>query len=810
MIGKRDLIHAWSSLSKAKIYAATIVLTLGFTLGTLVSMFNLNYQLLVKALPYPDGEKLYVANPNVYRDGHLEFSGSVPLPALIEAYKSPDDYVLTKALFKRNESIIADLLHTPKVNLAYVTPEFLQLLDAPVSVGRLFAEEESIYSNNPKAILSYSIWVNQFNRDPDILGKSIELEKNRFKIVGVLSPKFVEPELDQVGHKTDIWLPWDYVPLDDNPQHAWGRFRSGQYIVGKVKSADQINIIEQALNNLISQSLNNALPELQKEKLSLGFSLISYKEKILGDVQNRLVIFFAAAFTLLLIALVNITNLILARVSHQQKNLAIKAAVGAGRQDLFNEILAEILLLLVFTCLISLTVSQLEVQLIKQWFGGYLPRLSHLSFDGVSLLFLLVLSFLLVLALAFVVSQRIDYRMLNQWLQTGGKGAGIQISERLRRLLIFIQLTFTLILLAVSAQVLIQSFQHIRQPLGFSTNNIFKLSVNTGHNLSVPVGRDYHQKLLDIRSQLQTHPKIKQVSLATDVPMINQLMDHISSSADYAQLEQTQSTFVDAEYLSILKFRFVAGSNFTQSDFNSNSRKIIINETLAKRLGIDRDLSEKTVYWRNGGEQNTVVGIVSDLSLPGRSEDARMFIPALAGYNPTEIILELKPDQIILPQEINAIFARVDARYKAVDFVSLDAIHQAFIKQDFILALLTSVLALLSLSLTAVGIYGVLSYSVQLSRHELGIRMALGAGPLRILWDFIKSYLVSLSIGTVISVVFLYYAVQQLNVFNYPITLNPWSWSITVLLVFLLTMVTSLSALWGIIRKPANHALGGN
>lgn len=810
MIGRRDLIHAWSSLSKAKIYAATIVLTLGFTLGTLVSMFNLNYQLLAKSLPYPDADQLFIAKPNVYREGRLDLRGAIPLPALVEAYKTSDDYMLMKALFKRSDSLIADLPHTPKVNLAYITPEYLQLLNAPLLMGRLFAEEESIYSNNPSVILSYSVWKNQFNSDPNILEKGINLDKNRFKIIGVLSQDFVEPELHNVGHKTDIWVPWDFVSQDRDPQQAWGRFRSDQYIVGKIKPDANVSTLEQALSNLLTHSLNNALPELKDWKLQFKFSLVTYKKKILGDVQARLVIFFVASLILLVIALVNITNLILARVSNQQKNMAIKAAIGAARKNIFSEILAEILLLLGIVSFVSLVVSQLEIQLIKHWFSNYLPRLSHLSLDWVSLVFLVVIGVMLAFALALVVGRKIDYRTLNLWLQTGGKGAGIQISARLRRLLIFFQLAFTLILLSVSLQVFIQSFQHIRQPLGFATNNIYKLSINIGQNLSVPVGRDYQQKLLDIRNQLLLHPKIKQVSLSTDVPMANNLLDHVSSSADYMPLEQTQSSFVDPEYLPMLKFQFVAGNNFTQSDFNTDSRNIILNETLAKRLGIDRDLSNKTVYWRNGNGLNKVIGIVRDLSLPGRPEDARMFIPAMAGYNATEMIVELKPNQTLSPQELNRMFAKVDAAYKVADLTSLSELHQALIKQDIILALITSVLTLLSLSLTTIGIYGVLTYSVQLSRQELGIRMALGAGPLRILWDFIRHQLFSLLIGAAISFVFLHYAIQQLDAFDYSITFNIWAWVITLSIVFSLTLLTGLSAVWSVIRRPANYALGGN
>jgi putative ABC transport system permease protein len=587
MITHNNFTTAFYSLSKAKGYAATIVLTLGITLGALVAMFNLNYQLLATPLPYPDQERLYIAKPNVYLNGRLEFSGSVPYPALVEAYKAKEPFLEKKALLKSGKNIIRNLSATPQVSVSYVTPEFLQLLGTPMQLGRVFNDQEGLYSLNPVTVISYNAWQKLFNRDPDIVGKSVQIGEVSFKVIGVIADNFIEPTFDGNGLKTQIWLPWDYALLDDDSKEAWGRFRGGQHIVGKLKVGQQTRLVEQALSIDLSSRFAEQIQDSHLEKLELEFKLVGYQDAILGDVKGRLLLLFSGALVLLLIAMSNITSLMLARVSNQQKALAIRAALGAQKRHLFSDIMGEILLLVLSALGLALLVSQAGVNLIKVFAEDQLPRVAELHLTWQSLLFTAVCGLLVAFSFALVVSHQINYSALHSLLQGSGKGTGIQVSANVRRLLIASQVTLTTILLAASLQVLVQSLTHIRQPLGFATDGIHRIILNISPPPTIPISQQQKADLLAIHHALSTSPKIASASLASDAPTsLNQLQDYLSLTPDYKELKRSLATFIDQRYLPLFGFELIAGRNFTAAEFNQGAQVIIINENLIARFSI--------------------------------------------------------------------------------------------------------------------------------------------------------------------------------------------------------------------------------
>ena len=816
MLTIQNFKTALNSLSKAKAYVATVVLTLGITLGALVAMFNLNYQLLAKPLPYPDQERLYIAVPSVYHNGQLEGSGSVPYPALVEAYKNKDDYVEQKALVKRGRNIIRSLPDTPQVRISYVTPEYLSLLQVPMTLGRSFNAEEGLYSNAPVAVLSFSSWQKIYSQDPGIVGKTLQMGEVSFKVIGVAAKEFAEPQFDGVGLHTELWLPWDYAVLDEYTRQHWGQLKGGQHIVGKLKLGQLPEIVSQALSRDLNSRFQEwlAVQNYSGVGVSIGFELKSYQQAILGDVKGRILLLLAGALTLVFIAAVNITNLMLARVSNQQRNMAIQAAMGAQKSHLFNGLLAEILCLILLVMAFALAVSLVGVELLQSFANEQLPRVAELHLSWQSLVFTFVSGLALALIFAFLVSRQINYRALNQLLQTSGKGTGVQISVKVRALLILSQVMFTAILLTASLQILFQSLQHIRQPLGFAEENIYRISLNISSQNQWPINQQQKNTLIAIRSHLLTHPKVASISLASSSPVDNEgLTDFLSKEPDYKLLEQNLSTFVDPNYLSLFGFKFLAGRNFTEDDFQQGAHVIIINETFARKLQSDGQVLHKRFYWRNGGpggELNEVIGIVRDLSFPSVQEKSRMFMPFIAPFNETELIVKLKPQQTMTKQEINEVLAQVDARYKVAAMHSMTELHDELIAHAVLAASLTAALTLLALSLAAIGIYGVLSYSVQLRRFELGIRMAVGARPkiifLKVLNDNLAPVIFGLGVALA-GLAALWLWVQQTT---YNIETNVLGWLLPPMLILSLTAATSLLSVWHIIRKPANTVLRGN
>jgi len=204
VIALKDFSIALSSLNRAKGYVVTIVLTLGITLGALVAMFNLNYQILAAPLPYPEADQLYVFQGQRFEHEVLSFAKRTPYPLLIESYQKEDEHFSHKALIAYGIDVERNLLSAPSMNIGAVTPEFLPMLQAPLALGRYFNETEGLNTMAPVAILSFSSWTQFYGKDPSVIGKTANFKGVEFKIIGVLAERFVEPALFAQDWQTDI------------------------------------------------------------------------------------------------------------------------------------------------------------------------------------------------------------------------------------------------------------------------------------------------------------------------------------------------------------------------------------------------------------------------------------------------------------------------------------------------------------------------------------------------------------------------------------------------------------------------------
>jgi putative ABC transport system permease protein len=812
MITIKDLSAAFYSLAKVKGYMATIIVTIGVTLGALVTMFNLNYKLLASPLPYPDHERLHILKGDLFTSGRVDLGNMYPYPAAIEAYKEDNGYFEQKGLVYFGFDVIRSLIDSPQVNTTYITPEYLQLLQAPVALGRLFNTDEGLNTNSPVAVISYAAWQQFFNGDSEVLGKTIRFGEVDFKVVGVTAADFAEPQLARPGRLTQVWLSWDYNLAIEAWRNSWRGFNPNLYLVGKLKSDAQAKQVEHELTTSINARFKEETAGFPSYKeRELVFQLISYQQAILGDTKGRALLLLAGALVLLLIAAANITNLILSRAANQQRNMAIQAALGAQKFHLFNAVLAEILLLMGWAFLLSIAVSVGGIEILKRVAHEHLPRLSELDLSWESLLFGLIGTLILSLLFAFLISHQINYRSLSNMLQSSGKGAGIQISARVRRLLILSQVTLTGILLASSLQILLQSWRNIDHPLGFATDDLYQVSLNNGSQRDQPP-EERKRNLLAIRDQLIAHPKVDNVSLVSDFPMNFDTAiwySYLSTEVDFREQKQALCTLVDENYLGLLDLQLVAGRNFDAGEFHSDASLIIVNETFARKLQADGDVLNQRFYWLNsykGRVPYEIIGIVKDISLPGRAEEPRMFIPQ-ASVEYSKWFLKVRPGQELSNVELNDVMASVNSQYKVSSKLSLNDAHGLIVAQDKLAAGVTAGLAILALGLAAIGIYGVLSYSVQLRRYELGIRMAIGARPGTIFNQILKDNLIPVLLGLMVALfvlIGLWLWVQQSS-FTLQVSMS--GWIIPVLLILTLTAATSLLSVWSVISKPVISAL---
>ena len=828
------------SLGKAKGYSLSIVLSLGITLGALVAMFNLNYQILAAPLPYPDADRLFIAKPKIYVDEHLKYSGIVPYAGLVEAYKTAEDFTEQKALIKFDRNIIRNLAARPMVELGYMTPEYLSILQAPMALGRYFTAAEGLYTDQAVAIISYQTWQDEFNQNPKILTETLQIGAVSFKVVGVLAPEFIEPQLNGIGAPTAVWLPWEFGKPKGDAGLLWQQFKSNQHIIGKLKPQQSTTAVEQAISQLITQRYVDASPAEYAKGLRIEFNLQNFKQAIVGDVKGSLLLLFVGALALLLLALVNITNLILARIANQQKNLAIQAALGAQKFHLFNGLLAEILILVAMSMAVALIVAHTGLALLKQFSAYQFPRLAELHLSVPSLVFSLCCSLLLAFIFALAVSRHINYRALSQLLQSGGKGTGVQIAAKVRGFLILTQVMFSLLLLIFSLYIFSQSLAHIYQPLGFSTNDVYQLSLNSGEQATYPISAREKAVTKEFSEKLAQSPKVISTSITNQGPIgSNQLIDFLSNSPEYQVTEQAISVFTDKNYFDLLGVELLKGRTFTTNEFNDGAAVMVVSEAYAhkllhlipqlhtesstdesapieiekdKKLSIDAVLNQR-FYYRNGGEGRElqeVIGIVKDFNIPNYPYAEQMFLPAIANFNESEILVKVKPGQTLTKAELNSLLETIDGQYSLAAFSSMADLQRELLTRDRLAAYLTLVLALLTLGLAAIGIYGVLSYSVQLRQFELGIRMAIGAQPYGIFSQVMKDNLTPLASGIGLGLLSLMGMWLWLQQTTYTFEPKIAQVLVPIGLIALLMTLTALVSVWSIIRKPASYALKGN
>lgn len=807
MIQSQDLTSAFANLCRAKSYSATIVLTLGITLGALVAMFNLNYQLLAAPLPYPDAERLYTVKGNLYRDGERTLDKNSQYPALIEIYRNSRDFS-EKALAYFWEDVIRSLPDSPRVTVTYITPEYLRLAGAPLALGRHFTPEEGLDRHTPVALLSYQSWEQQFNRDPGILDRTIRFGEVEFRVIGVTAKDFIEPEVYAQGRRTQVWLPWDYNDTSAQNRNNWRGFSPFMFAVGKLKSGARPEAVQHALTTSLDARFQEALAGRSSgSELAVTYTLSPYEREILGDSTGRTLLLLAGTLVLLLISAANITNLILARAAGRQHTMAIQVALGAQRKHLFADLLAEICQLMLVAALLSILFASAGIELFKHLASHQIPRVRELSLNWQTGLFAVSMALLLAVFFAALVSRQVNYRSLNSILQGSGKGAGIQVSARTRQLLIASQIALTGVLVATSLQLFLQSSRYLNQPLGFSTRDIQVVTLNIGNLRSTP--EEQRQNYLKaIRAKLLSHPKLLDASLGLNTPIgFSRPFWHTSVAVDPSrELSVTAKTVViDENYLPILELPLLDGRHMSAGEFNDGSRVMLVNQTLARQLEVDGPIVGKQLYWR-GPEPYRVIGLLRDASLPGREEVPRLFVRHIDVNYPL-FMLQFKPGQPLTPAELNSLFAEVSAQYKVSEIFTLREARDFLLAKDRLTLWLTSALALLTLALAAIGIYGVLSYSVQLRRFELGIRMAIGAGPATIFRQVLRENLLPVSAGLTLSlavVAILWLWIGQ-SEFNLQGSLS--GWLLPVVLILLMVTAISLLSVWHIISRPAIRAL---
>ena len=811
-----QLKQAFLSLKKKPGFVFSIVSTMGITLGALLCAVTLNYLLLVEPLPYPEQDRLFVAEHG-FMDTEKEIKGFVySYPGIVHLYKSKSVFEQA-AIMAYGQSVIISHRNQPLVNIAYVTPELHQMLASPLALGRMFEASEALDTHNPVVMLNYNTWQQEFNGNANILEQKINLSGISFRIIGVLAKNFVEAELSEIGRETQVWLPWDYNQTGERDRNSFAHINDNLKFIGQLKHGISQSQAEQLLTSLVSDRWQEGVAESDFFKgWSIAMQVRSVKEVMLGQSESIAITLLAGVIGLVMIACANISNLFMSRTAEKQRQMAIQAAIGATKRHLFKAMLAETTLLMFISILLALVLAKGGFYLMQQYLSAVLPRVYELSLNPITFGCAVLVTIVFALFFAKLTTGMINYRTLNTTLQNSGKGSGLQVSKKTRQVLIASQVALATVLVFANFSLLKNAVQSINTPIGFATDNISTLVLNFS-STDFPNKKKAMPIMAEIMAKLKTLPQVEYIS-QTGSPLDGFRVNALTNGANNERYTVFYKK-VDHNYFEMIEQPLMKGDNFTLAD-RRNRNVMIVNQAFAKQLKTDGDVLGMNIS-TDRAEPFKIIAIVKDITIPGdiaidkarAAKGAGVARAYLANRLSTQtFMLKLKPGMSVSRQQLSKLLAEVDSRYSVFSFNATSDLLTQRLFVEITTAVTTAVLALITLFLAGIGLYGILSYSTQMRRLELGTHMAVGAKRYDLILMVIKDNMKPIIFGILFSIIILFsvYLSFSVELSSYiTLQLAP-TFIATILLISTLSLLACYLPLRKFINVPAISSLRGH
>lgn len=802
-----QLKQAFLSLKSKTGFVATVVTTMGTTLGALLCVLTLGYLLIVEPLPYPDQSRLYNVIHHI-GDGKGEINATAfTYPGLEHLYQNQDVFAQT-ALVHYGNDVLTSLPHQPTLSTAYATPQWFSLLGTTPILGRVFEETEALDKHNPVAIITYDTWQEEFGGNPNILSQKVSFSGVSFSIVGVLGEDFVEPQIQRTGIDAKVWMPWDYNQ-DSNLEDRWGNISGALTFVGKLKENYSVEQAEQVITPLVNDTWQENVAGVEFfNGWSIRMELESFKTSIVGDSAQTVYKLLAGVGGLVLIALANVINLFMSRTAEQQRQLSIYAAIGAKKSQLLKGLFAESILLMVLSLIIAIVIASFGFNILQEHMSSELPRVGELSINAFTLASASFLALLCALIFAYLSSKMINYKALNTSLQSSGKGTGVQVSKRLRQSLIVLQVAIASTLVFANIALFNDSVKTINQDNGYVVDNMTQITVSFTGSEFPPV----EQRSADMTAlvnNLAALPQVEEVSQSASV--LNGFglwaLTNVANNDNFTP----ENKSVSHNYFSMVEQELLEGDVFSEADIKDGNLVMVVNEEFAQRVNPNGSAVGMQISNDPDDPNYTIIGVVKTARLPASDDmPMRVYTPSTTA-TPT-MTLKLVQGQTITREEVVNVIKGIGNQYALFGFMSLDDLKENQLFTQYTTAMTTAVLAIITLFLAGVGLYGILSYSTQMRRFELGTRMAIGAKRASLVGLIVKDNIgvIILGIGFSIAVSLIVYLTNQLMLDMYvSYELVP-IFMLTLLSITFLSMFACYWPLRQFINKPAVYSLRGN
>ena len=807
----QDLRYALRLFRKSPGFVAIAVMTLALGIGANTAIFSVVNALLIRPLPYPQADRLVM----VWQD--MTARSGPP-----KEYATPGNFVDWKTQGPMFESMAAVTGWQPTLSGTgapepllgeQVSHEYFAVLGVQPAIGHAFTPQQDVPGAPRVVILSHGLWQRRFSADRNIVGQSITLGGELHEVIGVMPPEFRPGVLSPA----QVWRP---RRLDlANPARGLVILR----IVARLKSGVTM---QQAASSaaVLARQLEQAHPD---ENKGVGIRIDSLQNEIIGDIRQGLLVLLGAVAFVLLIACVNVANLLLARAAGRGREIAVRMTLGAARGRVVRQLLTESLALASIGGVLGLLLGVWGVEVLVAMAPEGAPRVDEISLDSRVLLFSLLTTMATGVLFGLAPALQASRSDFTPALKEGGRGTAGRAGRRARRGLIVAEVGVALVLL-VAAGLLMRTFLRLQSAnLGFDPSNVLVGSVapppfvaSGTQQLSPQERREavrahqivFYDRLLE---RVSTLPGIRIAALSSNVPLggdndMDVYLEGRPLPRESSESLVTWYRYVSADYLKAMSIPLRQGRHFLPREATP---AVIVNETAAQRLWPGERALDKRVRFstRPDAPWFTVVGIAGDVRFRGARGTPRveMYLPYWQfPEGGISIVLKTEAAPDLLAGAMRQAVRDVDPSTAVAGIASMSQLVAESIAQPRFFALLVGIFAALALLLAAIGIYGVMSYAVAQRTSEIGVRMALGAGKTEVFRLVVGDGLQMAAAGIVIGVCGSFLVGRSLGTLLFEVRpADPVTFVVTAALLMMVAVAASFIPAWRATRVEPISAL---